>query len=152
MSPSDLSELTKSFDITTEPQAEESDKKDSEEDYEVVPADSCDDGEWVDVLGIVVSQNTLPSPFFPLPYSEPQEEDEEETEPTEESAETTTEGLETAYSIYDIMMSDGTTINETPLTGSGDYESTLGTSPSPEVTDEGSGIEPLIVTDEEPVR
>lgn len=63
ISPSDLSELTKSFEFTTEPQAEESDKKDSEEDYEVVPADSCDDGEWVDVLGVVVSQN-IPSYHF----------------------------------------------------------------------------------------
>lgn len=91
-------------------------------------------------------------PFFRYYNRNHQEEEEEETEPTEESTGTTTEGIETAYSIYDIMMSDGTTINETPLTGSGDYESTLSTSPSPEVTEEASGTEPSIVTDEEPVR
>lgn len=49
------------------------------------------------------------------------------------------------------MMSDGTTIEETPFTGSGDGESSLATSPSSDITEEeGSGSEPTsIVTDDE---
>lgn len=41
--------MTKSFDFTTEPQAEESAKEESEDEYEIVPSDSCDDGEWVEM-------------------------------------------------------------------------------------------------------
>ncbi|XP_066141086.1 papilin isoform X3 [Euwallacea fornicatus] len=124
ISPSKISDWTENFEFTTEPQAEESDKNDEEE-YEVVPADSCDDGEWVDVG-----------------------EKEEETEPTEETIETTTEGLETAYSIYDTMMSDGTTVEETPFTGSGDGESSFTSFSSSDVTEEGSGTESsIIITD-----
>lgn len=57
VSSSDISEITKSFDLTTEGQAEES-SKEGEDDYEIVPTDSCDDGEWVDVAGVYGVQFT----------------------------------------------------------------------------------------------
>ncbi|XP_050294454.1 papilin isoform X2 [Anthonomus grandis grandis] len=130
MSASDISELTKSFEFTTEPQSEESGKE-GEENYEIVPADTCDDGEWVEVaVKEVLIDEASAVTETTIDFSEP-------------SGSTTTP-LEPDYSIYDTMMSDGTTMEDTAITGSGDGASSLSST-----QEEGSGSEPSsIVTDD----
>lgn len=132
----DISEITKSIDFTTEPQAEES-SKEEEDDFEIVPADSCDDGEWVEISVMGVPEvRKLPfwktsSSFWHLKK--------EETE-VSELVETTTDDLGTSYSIYDVMQSDGPTSYETDFVESSAEGETAATgTTSPIELEEGSG-------------
>ncbi|ENN71822.1 hypothetical protein YQE_11556, partial [Dendroctonus ponderosae] len=122
-SSSDISEITKSIDFTTEPQAEES-SKEEEDDFEIVPADSCDDGEWVEISVMGV----------------PEEEETEVSELVESTSAGTTDGLETSYSVYDVMQSDSPTRDETEFVeSSAEGESGVTTTSSSIEPEEGSG-------------
>ncbi|XP_076259164.1 proteoglycan-like sulfated glycoprotein papilin isoform X9 [Rhynchophorus ferrugineus] len=144
---SDLSSdgLSESVKDSTEP----TQVAESEDDYELVSVDSCDDGEWVEIeepLAVFATRRV--SPIL--------------SEDLLESTSPTSGGSETSFSIYDMMYSDGTTIEETPFTGSGDGEllSTAGESTSKTEStplvgstllvseDEGSGSGSSIVTEE----
>ncbi|XP_060520392.1 papilin isoform X2 [Cylas formicarius] len=124
-SQTDIASITKNFEITPEPPLEQQ-PKETDDDYEIVPAEECDDGEWIDVAVLQVEKETTPY------------------------LSTSPDISETSFSLDDLMLSDGTTIgDESVFTGSGDSESSLKTTLSIVTTEEeGSGSEAFsIVTD-----